>query len=239
MLREIVLDTETTGLSPKEGDKIVEIGCVELINHIPSGKNYHIYLNPERDMPDEAFRVHGLSSEFLADKTKFIDEYAEFLEFIADSTLIIHNAPFDMGFLNAELKYCNKEKIQNKVIDTVLLARKVHPGARVSLDALCKTYNIDLSRRSLHGALLDSEILAQVYLELIGGRQVGLALNIASKQEVEKDQNLSKEKVKKTPATKRQNPLAAKISEEEETAHSDLLKKMGKNAIWNKYQNSI
>ncbi|MDB5561369.1 MAG: polymerase epsilon subunit, partial [Hyphomicrobiales bacterium] len=176
MTREIVLDTETTGLNPATGDRIVEIGCVELLNHIPTGKNFHAYINPEREIPEEAFRVHGLSDEFLRDKPKFNQIAGEFGEFIADSTLIIHNAPFDMGFLNAEFERARCPSLRNEVIDTVVLARKVHPGARVSLDSLCKHYGIDNSRRALHGALLDSEILAEVYLELIGGRQVTLAL---------------------------------------------------------------
>ena len=176
MNRQIVLDTETTGLSPSTGDRLVEIGCVELINHMPSGKTYHVYLNPQRSMPEEAFRVHGLSDEFLVDKPLFAAVADDFRAFIGDATLIIHNAPFDMGFLNAELQKVGQPSLANEVIDTVMLARKVHPGARVSLDALCKHYGIDNSRRTLHGALLDSEILAEVYLELIGGRQAGLAL---------------------------------------------------------------
>ena len=177
LLREIVLDTETTGLSAANGDRLVEIGCVELINHVPTGRHYHVYLNPERDMPDEAFRVHGLSEDFLRDKPKFAEVAGDFADFVADGPLIIHNAPFDMGFLNAELEWVGRPRLTNEVIDTVMLARKIHPGARVSLDALCKHYGIDNARRTLHGALLDSEILAEVYLELIGGRQVALALS--------------------------------------------------------------
>jgi len=233
MLREIVLDTETTGLSPNNGDRIVEIGCVELINHIPSGKNYHCYLNPERDMPKEAFNVHGLSEEFLSDKPLFLAQVEEFLEFIQDSTLIIHNAPFDLGFLNAELKKTNKEKISNQIIDTVQLARKVHPGARVSLDALCKHYDIDNSRRELHGALLDSEILSEVYLELIGGRQVGLALGIREKNGGANSQNPLQSQSKAKP---RETPLEPAINEIEKKAHAKLLEQLGKNAVWQKYQ---
>ncbi len=183
MTREIVLDTETTGLSPAEGHRLVEIGCVELINHIPTGAHHHIYLNPERDMPEEAFKVHGLSEEFLREKPLFSQSFQGFLDFIGDATLVIHNAPFDMGFLNAELEWVRQPALSNKVIDTVALARKVHPGARVSLDALCRHYGIDNSRRTLHGALLDSEILAEVYLELIGGRQVALALSAQAEKE--------------------------------------------------------
>ncbi len=231
MIREIVLDTETTGLSARGGDKIVEIGCVELINHIPSGNHYHIYLNPQRDMPEEAFKIHGISSEFLADKPIFATKHEEFLEFISDSTLIIHNAPFDLGFLNAELKSCSKPAIKNNIIDTVLLARKIHPGARVSLDALCKQYNISNEHRKLHGALLDSEILAEVYLELIGGRQVGLALNSN-----EKSKN-TKEDISNQPKqhAKRLIDLPNRISQTEQSAHEGLLKQMGKNSLWQKY----
>ena len=172
MIREIVLDTETTGLSPQGGDRLVEIGCVELINHIPTGKTFHVYINPQRPMPEEAFRVHGLGDEFLADKPAFRDVADDFLAFIGEATLVIHNAPFDMGFLNHQLEIVGRAKLSNAVIDTVMVARQKHPGARVSLDALCKHYGIDNSRRTLHGALLDSEILAEVYLELIGGKQV-------------------------------------------------------------------
>ena len=156
MKREIVLDTETTGLNPATGDRIVEIGCVELINHLPTGKNLHLYINPLRPMPEEAFRVHGLSDEFLSDKPLFKEVADKFIEFIGDATLIIHNAAFDMGFLNAELERTRRPTLRNEVIDTVMVARNVFPGARVSLDALCKTYGIDNSRRTLHGALLDS-----------------------------------------------------------------------------------
>ncbi|HEY0917807.1 DNA polymerase III subunit epsilon, partial [Devosia sp.] len=176
MKREIVLDTETTGLSAATGDRIVEIGCIELVNHIPTGKHFHRYLNPERDMPEDAYRVHGLSDEFLRDKPLFAEVAEELLAFVGDATLIIHNAAFDISFLNAELERVALPALGNEVIDTVALAREVHPGARVSLDSLCKHYGIDNSRRTLHGALLDSEILAEVYLELIGGRQVALAL---------------------------------------------------------------
>ena len=180
MKREIVLDTETTGLNPLAGDRIVEIGCIELVNHIPTGRHFHRYINPERSMPEDAFKVHGLSDNFLSDKPKYAEIIADFVDFIGDGTLIIHNAAFDIGFLNAEHTRLSHPVLSNEVIDTVMLARQVHPGARVSLDALCKHYGIDNSKRTLHGALLDSEILADVYLELIGGRQVGLALTTAS-----------------------------------------------------------
>ncbi len=227
MNREIVLDTETTGLSPATGDRIVEIGCVELINHIPTGKHLHIYLNPERSMPEDAFRVHGLSEDFLRDKPKFAEKADEFLNFIEDSTLVIHNAPFDMGFLNNELERAGKPSLRNNVIDTVMVARERHPGARVSLDALCKHYGIDNSKRTLHGALLDSEILADVYLELIGGRQVGLAL-------VAETRSISIE-IKATPARPRPVPLPPRISLEEREAHATFIAKMGESALWAYY----
>lgn len=231
MTREIVLDTETTGLSPASGDRVVEIGCVELINHVPTGKHFHVYLNPQRDMPEEAFRVHGLSEEFLADKPLFRDEAENFLEFIGDGTLVIHNAPFDMGFLNAEFKKIQQNQLKNKVIDTVQVARKVHPGARVSLDALCKHYGIDNSKRTLHGALLDSEILAEVYLELIGGRQVALALSAEAAAESDAQYG----EIKNTPRAQRPSPLPNRLTEAEKNAHAEMVKTIGADAIWQKY----
>jgi DNA polymerase-3 subunit epsilon len=229
MIREIVLDTETTGLSPNDGDRLVEIGCVELINHIPSGKTHHVYINPERSMPEEAFRVHGLSDEFLKDKPLFNAVVDDFLAFIGDGTLVIHNAPFDMGFLNAELQKAGRERLTNEVIDTVMVARKKHPGARVSLDALCKHYGIDNSRRTLHGALLDSEILAEVYLELIGGKQVSLAL-IADAGNEGADALLQR-----VPARPRPVPLPSRVTAAEAEAHFAFLAKMGDSAIWTQY----
>jgi len=228
MTREIVLDTETTGLSPVTGDRIVEIGCVELINHIPTGRHFHVYLNPGRDMPEEAYRVHGLSTEFLRDKPRFAAEAQNFLDFIEDATLIIHNAPFDMGFLNAELERVGKPSLRNEVIDTVMLARQVHPGARVSLDSLCKHYGIDNSKRTLHGALLDSEILAEVYLELIGGRQVALALIAETRVEVDMTIRLE-------PARQRSAPLPPRITEVEASAHEALVGGLGADAVWLSY----
>lgn len=229
MLREIVLDTETTGLSPQQGDRLVEIGCVELINHVPTGRNHHVYLNPERDMPEEAFKVHGLSEEFLRDKPLFKSAAQAFIDFLEDSTLIIHNAPFDMGFINAELSWIGRPALGNTVIDTVMLARKVHPGARVSLDALCRHYGIDNSRRTLHGALLDSEILAEVYLELIGGRQVALSLTA----EAEKDRIGNG--TERPPARARPAPLPGRLSDAERRAHESFVAQMGEKALWVKY----
>ena len=229
MIREIVLDTETTGLSPQGGDRLVEIGCVELINHIPTGKNFHVYINPQRSMPEEAFRVHGLSEEFLSDKPVFRDVVEDFLAFIGDATLVIHNAPFDMGFLNAELERAGQRPLSNAVIDTVMLARDKHPGARVSLDALCKHYGIDNSRRTLHGALLDSEILAEVYLELIGGKQVSLAL-IAETRVSGADAIATR-----TVAARRPVALPPRLSESEIAAHEKLVATLGADSVWAQY----
>jgi DNA polymerase-3 subunit epsilon len=229
MNREIVLDTETTGLSPAAGDRLVEIGCVELINHIPSGRHYHVYINPQRSMPEEAFRVHGLSEEFLADKPLFKDVAADFLAFVGDAQLVIHNASFDMGFLNAELERAGRPPLANPVLDTVMLAREKHPGARVSLDALCKHYGIDNSRRTLHGALLDSEILAEVYLELMGGKQVSLAL-IAENRISGADAIASR-----VVARARPTPLPRRITAEERAAHDAFIGKLGDDAIWTQY----
>lgn len=176
-MREIVFDTKTTGLDPSSGDRMVEIGCVEMVNRVPTGQTFHAYFNPERDMPAGAEAVHGLSSAFLSDKPLFRDTIEALLEFIADSPLVAHNAAFDFGFLNAELALCEREAVcMTRMIDTVALARKRHPGAKLSLDALCSRYGVDRSHRVKHGALLDAELLAQVYVELTGGRQIGLEL---------------------------------------------------------------
>jgi DNA polymerase-3 subunit epsilon len=177
-MREIVLDTETTGFKANEGDRLVEIGCIELVNHIPTGRHYHVYINPERAMPEEAFKVHGLSDEFLKDKPLFAAVAQDFCDFIGEDPLVIHNAQFDLSFLNAELARLSgfPHIAMERAIDTVRLARQKFPGAQASLDALCKRFNIDNSARVKHGALLDAELLAEVYLELIGGRQQGLGL---------------------------------------------------------------
>jgi DNA polymerase-3 subunit epsilon len=176
-MREIIFDTETTGLDPKTGDRMVEIGCIEMMNRIVTGATFHAYFNPGRSMPAEAEAVHGLSETFLADKPSFAERVHELLEFIADSPLIAHNAGFDFGFLDAELNICGHPPVcRTRMIDTVALARVRHPGAKLSLDALCSRYGIDRSHRTKHGALLDAELLAQVYVELCGGRQIGLEL---------------------------------------------------------------
>jgi DNA polymerase-3 subunit epsilon len=177
MQREIVLDTETTGLDPAQGHRVVELGAVELVNHLPTGRTFHAYLNPERDMPEEAFRVHGLSAEFLADHPVFAEVVDAFLEFLGDGKLVIHNAAFDVRFLNAELARCGRPAIPSeRAVDTLLLAQRRFPGASNNLDALCKRFGVDNSNRKLHGALLDCELLAEVYLHLLGGRQAGLDL---------------------------------------------------------------
>jgi DNA polymerase-3 subunit epsilon len=176
-MREIVFDTETTGLDPATGDRMVEIGCIELVNRVPTGHTFHAYFNPDRAMPIEAERVHGLGDAFLADKKRFHEHVLELLEFIGDSPLVAHNAQFDFGFLNWELSACGHPEVAlERMVDTLVLARRRHPGAKHSLDALCMRYGIDRSHRVRHGALLDAELLAQVYVELTGGRQIGLAL---------------------------------------------------------------
>lgn len=176
-MREIVFDTETTGLDPRSGDRLVEIGCIEMINRMPSGRTFHAYFNPQRAMPAEAEAIHGLSDVFLADKPLFADRVADLLEFIGESPLVAHNAGFDFGFLNSELEVCGHAHVcVSRMVDTIALARVRHPGAKLSLDALCTRYGIDRSHRTKHGALLDAELLAQVYVELTGGRQIGLEL---------------------------------------------------------------
>src|SRR5471032_1152914 len=181
-MREIVLDTETTGLDPAAGHRVVELGCIEIMNMVATGKTFHVYFNPEMLMPAGAQDIHGLSDEFLADKPLFADQADAFLEFIGDAQLVIHNASFDIGFLNAELARVDKPKLANPYVDTVTMARRKFPGQRASLDALCERFGIDNSSRTKHGALLDSELLAEVYLELSGGRQrdLGLAPELAA-----------------------------------------------------------
>jgi len=186
MMREIVFDTETTGLDPRTGDRLVEIGCIEMVNRVPTGAVYHAYFCPERTMPAEAEAVHGLSDAFLSDKPKFADKVAELIEFIGDAPLVAHNAGFDFNFLNNELGLCGLEAVcRSRMVDTVAIAKKKHPGAKLSLDALCTRYGIDRSHRTKHGALLDAELLAQLYVELMGGRQIGLELAATQRVVVE------------------------------------------------------
>ena len=226
-MREVVLDTETTGLKPEEGHRIVEIGAVELINHIPSGRTFHSYFDPERDMPADAQNVHGLSTEFLRGKPSFAGQAAELLAFIADSQLIIHNAPFDLGFLNNELRLVGLTPLLPKrVLDTLLLARQRHPMGPNSLDALCKRYGIDTAAREKHGALLDAGLLAQVYLELIGGRQAGLdlAANIAAAPVIVVTQV--------TALRTRTRPLEPRLSTDERQRHDIFVTEIGSHALW-------
>ncbi len=225
-MREIILDTETTGLDPASGHRIVEIGALELLNHLPTGRTFHVYINPERDMPPEAEAVHGLSSAFLADKPVFRAIVSEFLDFIADATLVIHNASFDMAFLNAELAYLNHPPIPpERVIDSLHIARQKHPGSPNSLDALCRRYGIDNSRRTKHGALLDSELLAEVYLELIGGRQTALILDTVSRTIVDSAPAFQGSR-------KRSATLPSRLSTEEREAHQAFVLSLGEHALW-------
>ena len=225
-MREIVLDTETTGLDPLQGHRVVEIGAVELFNHIPTGKTYHTFINPQRDVPREAESVHGLSGEFLKDKPVFSQIAGEFLEFIGETVLIIHNASFDVGFLNAELGFIKRPPIlYERIIDTLTLAKKRHPMGPNSLDALCKRYGIDIAKRTKHGALLDSELLASVYLELIGGRQIALTLPKADNVRKLQVSNASLQ-------TKRGNGLPERVTREERESHEALVKSLGAAALW-------
>ena len=219
-MREVVLDTETTGLDPRSGHRIVEIGCVELINHMATGKHFHKYLNPERDIPEQASVIHGLTEEFLSSQPVFADIAEEFEAFIGDSTLVIHNAEFDLGFINAEREKISLPPIApNLAIDTVSLARRKFPGAQANLDALCRRFKIDNSDRSLHGALKDARLLAEVYLELIGGRQQNLGLSAEERKIVE-----AAEKNRRPP-----RPHAP--TDAEQLAHAQFIEKL-ESPIW-------
>ncbi len=237
--REIVLDTETTGFEPHEGDRIVEIGAVELIGHVPTGRTYHQYINPMRSMPEGAFGVHGIGPDLLdvprdpkpgevilKDKPVFADVAQDFIDFVGDSRMVIHNAAFDMKFLNAELGWLNRPLLpMDQSLDTLAIARRKFPGSPASLDALCRRFGIDNTNRTLHGALLDSEILAEVYLELIGGRQPGMVLQAATTQKAggsDEDWRPSR----------RPDPLPSRISEEEAAAHAKFIDSLGDDALW-------
>ncbi len=232
MAREIVLDTETTGLNARGADRLVEIGCIELINKIPTGREYHVYINPERDVPDEVVAVHGLTTQFLADKPVFAAVAQAFLEFIAEDMLVIHNATFDVGFLNAELERLKLPAISmERVVDTLQLARRKHPAGPNSLDALCKRYGIDNSKRVKHGALMDSLLLADVYNELVGERQATLVLTDTAQLQTQ-------ERAGRTGARKvaaRPSPLPPRIGAEEKEAHRVFVETLGNKAIWLKY----
>lgn len=230
-MREIVLDTETTGLDPKNGDRIVEIGCLELVNRLPTGQTYHIYLNPERDMPKEAEAVHGLSAQFLADKPLFAEVVDEFVAFVQGAALIIHNAAFDMKFLNAELARLGRDDLAgHAVIDTLAMARKKFPGAPASLDALCRRFGVDNSNRDLHGALIDSELLAGVYLELSGGRQPGLVFQAAKAADDKPKEAAILHPAQ--PRRRRDTPLPSRLSRAEKIAHAEFLRRLPQRALW-------
>ncbi len=233
-MREIIFDTETTGLDPKNGDKIVEIGMVELIDYMPTGKYFHTYVNPMRDMPIEAFKVHGLSTQFLSDYPTFSDPNVvdAMLEFIGDDILIAHNAEFDRKFINAELALINLPQIaQERCIDTVQIAKKKFPGAPVSLDALCRRFAIDLKDRSLHGALLDARLLAAVYLELMGGRERSLGFDVENNQNLQ-NKNNGNINITKKAIGPRPIALNSRLSEKEKNAHDEFVKTLGVDAFW-------
>jgi DNA polymerase-3 subunit epsilon len=227
-MREIVLDTETTGFEPLEGHRIVEIGAIELLNKMPTGRTYHQYINPERNMPKEAFEVHGLGDDFLRDKPAFKTIARAFIEFVGEATLVIHNAAFDMKFLNAELTALGHPGLpMSQSLDTVAMARRKFPGAPASLDALCRRFGIDNSAREKHGALLDCELLAEVYLELIGGRQPDFVLATAAAQTAAHQRATQAGRARVRPS-----PLAPRLTEEEQAAHHAFLAKMGDAAVW-------
>lgn len=229
-MREIVLDTETTGLDPAQGHRLVELGCVELLNRIPTGATFHAYLNPERDMPDEAFAVHGLSADFLKGHRRFTEVADEFLAFIGDAPLVIHNAGFDHAFICAELKRAARTPIaRERLIDTLLLARRKHPAGPNRLDDLCSRYGIDNSRRTKHGALLDAEILAEVYVELIGARQAQLGLAAGNERRTNGTDGIIL-------VRERPQPLPPRLSEAELAAHREFVAGLGEEALWRHYQ---
>jgi len=228
-MREIVLDTETTGLDPIRGDRLVEVGCIELFNRMPTGQTFHRYMNPERDMPAEAFAVHGLSTEFLASKPLFLEVVEEFLAFIGDAPLVIHNASFDISFINAELDRIKRPVIlKERLVDTLLLARRKHPGVSNRLDDLCSRYAIDNSRRTKHGALLDAELLAEVYIDLIGARQSQLIL---AAETVDIRIGVGGD----APRRQRAIPLVVRVTEDDRLAHRAFVATLGDKPIWNDF----
>ena len=228
-MREIVFDTETTGLDPSQGHRLIEIGCVELVNRIPTGNTFHCYFNPDRDIPAEAFAVHGLSAEFLKDKPLFPSLVDDLLAFLADDPLVAHNALFDLGFLNAELERAARPALmRDRIVDTLLLARRKHPGSSNRLDDLCARYKIDHSRRTKHGALLDAELLAEVYLELIGARQALLGLADAAPDKI--DTRGANAIVRARP-----QPLPPRLSAEERAMHREFVATLGSNSVWRDY----
>lgn len=231
-MREIVLDTETTGLDPKNGDRLIEVGCIELLNRIPTGREFHRYINPERDVPAEAVAVHGLSADFLQDKPLFAQVADEFLTFIGEDGLVIHNAVFDIGFLNAELNRLSRAEItMDRVTCTLQLARRRHPAGPNSLDALCKRYGIDNSKRTKHGALMDSALLAEVYVELLGVRQAALGLATESDALHNGETGMHHKRT----AAQRPVPLKTRLTAEAETAHLLFVETLGPKALWRRY----
>ena len=229
-MREIVLDTETTGLDPLRGDRLVEIGCVEMFNHMPTGQTYHVYINPERAMPQEAFAVHGLSSEFLSDKPLFAAVAEDFIAFIGDAPLIIHNASFDIGFINMELDRLKRAAIpRDRLVDTLMLARRKHPGVSNRLDDLCSRYAIDNSRRTKHGALLDAELLAEVYIDLIGARQSSLVLAETQSTSL---------RIVDAPRRVRDVPLPPRLTAEETEAHRAFVATLGDKPLWGEFSDA-
>jgi DNA polymerase III subunit epsilon len=229
-MREIIFDTETTGLDPLNGDRVVEIGCIEVINHIATGQTFHVYINPERDMPDAAFRVHGLSAEFLSKHKKFEEIADEFVAFVGeDAKLVAHNGTFDIGFLNAELERCGRPILaRERLVDTLVLARRRHGFASNKLDDLCARYGIDNSRRTKHGALLDAELLAEVYAELMGGRQASFGLAIADEPRAKRGEEIA--------VAVRPEPLAPRLTEGDVAAHRSFITNLGEAALWWSYE---
>jgi DNA polymerase III subunit epsilon len=230
-MREIVLDTETTGLDPLQGDRLVEIGCIELVNRFVTGKTFHCYFNPERDMPESAFAVHGLTSEFLKDKPLFAAKVEELVAFLGDAQLVAHNALFDLGFLNAELERAGRATVsRERMIDTLLLARRKHPGGSNRLDDLCVRYAVDNSHRTKHGALLDAELLAEVYVELIGARQAQLVLSQTAAPIQAAGETIM--------VRERHVPLGERLTTQERDAHRRFIETLGDGAIWRDYVSS-
>jgi DNA polymerase-3 subunit epsilon len=226
-MREIVLDTETTGLDPLAGDRLVEIGCIELVNRFPTGKVFHGYFNPERDMPESALKIHGLTIDFLKNQPLFPQRVGELVDFLGDAPLVAHNAMFDLAFLNAELERAGQPAVsRERMVDTLLLARRKHPGAANRLDDLCARYAVDNSRRTKHGALLDAELLAEVYVELIGARQAQLILSQAPRIQAAGEIIVVRER----PA-----PLPVRLTADAQAAHRRFITSLGENAVWRDY----
>ena len=225
-MREIILDTETTGLNPSEGHKVIEIAAIEIIDFLPSGKIFHKYINPERDVPQQSTDIHGLTIDFLSDKKIFRKIADEFLEFVSDSPIVAHNVDFDLGFLNYELSNCEKDRLTNKTIDTVAIAREKFPGQSVSLDALCKRYNISIAAREKHSAILDTELLSKVYIELLDKKEPTLNLNI--------EKNSFEDEIAFDIIEFNKRKLPERLSEEEKKLHDDFIESLGPKAVWKK-----